>query len=141
MTIWPAVALADWEFARWGMTVDEVLMASRYSAIPNGQGYGCLAEMPGPVTFQGARYGRVKFCFDSNTLLEAVELVAEPNAFHDVEKSLNKAYGPSRQQRNADTWVAQWKDGEGGNAVRLARGATTVVTISDIRKERNQPPG
>ena len=34
------MALANWEFTRWGMTVNEVERASRYSAIPNGQGYG-----------------------------------------------------------------------------------------------------
>ena len=42
------MALANWEFTRWGMTVNEVERASRYSAIKNGQGYGCMLEIHDP---------------------------------------------------------------------------------------------
>ena len=42
LMIGPGMALANWEFTRWGMTVNEVERASRYSAIRNGQGYGCM---------------------------------------------------------------------------------------------------
>jgi hypothetical protein len=38
LLIGPAMALANWEFTRWGMTVNEVERASRYSAIKSGQG-------------------------------------------------------------------------------------------------------
>jgi hypothetical protein len=34
------MALANWEFTRWGMTVNEVERASHYTAIKNGQGQG-----------------------------------------------------------------------------------------------------
>jgi len=53
LMIGPAMALAHWEFTRWGMTVNEVERASRYSAIPNGQGYGCMLQINGPYTLSG----------------------------------------------------------------------------------------
>lgn len=37
-----------------------------------------MLEMPGPVTFQGARFDRVEFCFDDNTLLEHINFLASP---------------------------------------------------------------
>ena len=46
------LVLANWEFTRWGMTVNEVERASRHSAIKNGQGYGWKGFFqfrPGPV--------------------------------------------------------------------------------------------
>ena len=70
LMIGPGMALANWEFTRWGMTVDEVERASHYSAIPNGQGYGCMLQINGPYTFLGVRFSLVKFCFDDETLLE-----------------------------------------------------------------------
>jgi hypothetical protein len=36
LMIGPGMARANWEFTRWGMTVNEVERASRYSAIKNG---------------------------------------------------------------------------------------------------------
>jgi hypothetical protein len=132
---WPALAFGNWEFTRWGMSIAELERASRYSVIRNGQGYGCLAEIAGPVTFQGTRYQRVRFCFDSEALLESVELVADPKAYDAVEHSLNRVYGPSRLQRSAEALVPQWIDDEGGNIIRLSRENGVVVTMSAKRQE------
>src|SRR3954464_15705504 len=72
LMIGPGVALANWEFTRWGMTVNEVERASRYSAIRNGQGYGCMLQINGPY-FMGVRFSLVRFCFDDETLLNRVQ--------------------------------------------------------------------
>jgi hypothetical protein len=87
LLIGPAMALANWEFTRWGMTVNEVERASHYSAIRTGQGYGCMLQINGPYTFLGVRFSLVKFCFDDETLLESVDLLASVNAYGAVERS------------------------------------------------------
>src|SRR3954454_2741270 len=85
LMIGPGMALANWEFTRWGMTVNEVERASRYSAIKHGQGYGCMLQINGPYTFLGFRLSLVKFCFDDETLLESIDLLASVNACSTVE--------------------------------------------------------
>jgi hypothetical protein len=130
LIIGPATAMADWEFTRWGMTVNEVERASRYSAIMNGQGFGCLLEMPGPITFQGVRFDRVLFCFDDSTLLESVDLIADAKAYDSVERRLRSTYGPPQLGRSADLPERYWTDTELGDVIQLSRTEKTVVTYS-----------
>src|SRR4029453_15419222 len=94
LMIGPAMALAHWEFTRWGMTVNEVERVSHYSAIRTGQGYGSMLQINDPYTFLGVRFSLVKFCFDDETLLESVDLLASVNAYRTVERNLRRAYGP-----------------------------------------------
>src|SRR3954453_16541280 len=102
LMIGPGIALANWEFTRWGMTVNEVERASRYSAIKNGQGYGCMLQIDGPYTFLGVRFSLVKFCFDDETLLESVDLLVSVNAYEAIERCLRRAYGPPQIPRGID---------------------------------------
>ena len=124
------LALANWEFTRWGMTVDEVERASRYSAIPNGQGYGCMLEIHGPTTFLGIRFSLVKFCFDDEALLKSVDLLASVTAYSTVERNLLRAYGPPQIPRGVDQLSSSWTDPERGDRIDLSLAENTVVTYS-----------
>ena len=128
LTIGPGMALANWEFTRWGMTVNEVERASRYSAIKNGQGYGCMLEIHDPTTFLGVRFSLVKFCFDDETLLESVDLLASVTAYSTVERNLRRAYGPPQIPRGVNQLSSSWIDKERGDRIDLSRAENTVVT-------------
>jgi hypothetical protein len=130
LMIGPGMALANWEFTRWGMTVNEVERASRYSAIKNGQGYGCMLEMHDPTTFLGVRFSLVKFCFDDETLLESVDLIAGLNAYSAIEKALRRAYGPPQIPRGVDQLSSSWTDKGSGNRIDLSLADKTIVTYS-----------
>jgi len=130
LMIGPGMALANWEFTRWGMTVNEVERASRYSAIKNGQGYGCMLEIHDPYTFRGVRFSVVKFCFDDETLLESVDLLASVAAYGAIEKSLRRAYGPPQIPRGVDQLSSSWTDTERGDRIDLSLAENTVVTYS-----------
>ncbi|UEM02408.1 hypothetical protein JL101_020775 [Skermanella rosea] len=127
----PATGLANWEFTRWGMTVDEVQRASRYDAILNGQGFGCLLEMPGPIRFQGSRFDKVLFCFDDDTLLRRVELVADASAYAAIERTLQQAYGAPRLRRSLDMPERYWSHPESGDMVQLSLEENAVVTYRE----------
>src|SRR3954454_18127430 len=99
LIIGSGMALANWEFTRWGMTVNEVERASHYSAIKNGQGYGCMLEIHDPTTFLGVRFSLVKFCFDDATLLESVDLLTSVTAYSSIEKALRRTYEPPQLPR------------------------------------------
>jgi hypothetical protein len=133
LIIVPATALADWEFTRWGMTADEVEKASRYSAIRNGLGYGCLMQMDGPYTFQGVPFQLIRFCFDDETLLESVALLTRANAYGTVERNLRKTYGPPQSTRRVDKPDPLWMDAENRNEISLSRAEGTVLTYHQVR--------
>jgi hypothetical protein len=124
------MALANWEFTRWGMTVNEVERASRYSAIKNGQGYGCMLEIHDPTTFLGVRFSLVKFCFNDETLLESVDLLASVNAYSTIEKALRRTYGPPQIPRGVDQLSSSWTDKGSGNRIDLSLADKTIVTYS-----------
>ena len=128
LIIGSGMALANWEFTRWGMTVNEVERASRYSAIKNGQGYGCMLEIHDPTTFLGVRFSLVKFCFDDETLLESVDLLASVNAYSTIERTLRRAYGPPQIPRGVDQLSSSWTDTERGDRIDLSLAENTVVT-------------
>jgi hypothetical protein len=128
LMIGPAMALANWEFTRWGMTVNEVERASHYSAIRTGQGYGCMLQINGPYTFLGVRFSLVKFCFDDATLLESVDLLASVNAYSTVERNLRRAYGPPQIPRGVDQLSSSWTDNERGDRIDLSLAENAVVT-------------
>ena len=128
LMIGPGMALANWEFTRWGMTVNEVERASHYSAIRTGQGYGCMLQINGPYTFLGVRFSLVKFCFDDETLLESVDLLASVNAYGAIERNLRRAYGPPQLARGVDQLNSSWTDTERGDRIDLLLAENTVVT-------------
>jgi hypothetical protein len=130
LIIVPTIAQADWEFTRWGMTVNEVERASRYSAIKNGQGYGCMLEIHDPYTFLGVRFSLVQFCFDDDTLLESVNLLANLNAYSVIERNFRRIYGHPQMQTDLDKLRSSWTDKEHGNRIDLSRTEKTVVTYS-----------
>src|SRR3954464_12162115 len=131
LMIGPGMALADWEFTRWGLTVNEVERASRYSAIKNVQGYGCMLEIHDPTTFLGVRFSLVKFCFNDETLLDSVDLLAGVNAYSTIEKALRRTYGPPQIPRGGvDQLSSSWTDKERGNRIDLSLADKTIVTYS-----------
>jgi hypothetical protein len=130
LIIAPNTVRADWEFTRWGMTVNEVERASHYSAIKNGQGYGCMLEIHDPYTFLGVRFSLVQFCFNRETLLESVVLLASASAYSAIERTLRRAYGPPQLQRDIDKPGSSWTDKEHGDRIDLSRAEKTVVTYS-----------
>jgi|tagenome__1003787_1003787.scaffolds.fasta_scaffold20680242_2 hypothetical protein len=134
LMIGPGMALADWEFTRWGLTVNEVERASRYSAIKNGQGYGCMLEIHDPTTFLGIRFSLVKFCFNDETLLESVDLLASVNAYGAIERTLRRAYGPPQIPREVDQLSSSWTDKERGDRIDLSLADKTIVTYSQAPK-------
>ena len=122
------LALANWEFTRWGMTVNEVERASHYSTIKNGQGYGCMLEIHGPTTFLGIRFSLVKLCFDDEALLKSVDLLASVTTYGAIERTLRKAYGPPHILRGAEQLSSSWSNTERGDRIDLSLAENTVVT-------------
>jgi hypothetical protein len=70
------------------------MIASRYS-------YGCMLEIHNPYTFLGVRFSLVKFCFDDETLLESVDLLASVNAYGAIERESVKMCGVLMPRRLA----------------------------------------
>src|SRR4051812_30716113 len=130
LIIGSGMALTNWEFTRWGMTVNEVERASRYSTTKNGQGSGCMLEIHGPTTFLGIRFSLVKFCLDDETLLESVDLLASVTAYSTVERTLRRAYGLPQIPRGVDQLSSSWTDTERGNRIDLSLADKTIVTYS-----------
>ena len=97
------------------------MIASRYS-------YGCMLEIHNPYTFLGVRFSLVKLCFDDETLLESVDLLASVDAYGAIERSLRRAYGPPQIPRGVDQLSSSWTDTQRGDRIDLSLAENTVVT-------------
>jgi hypothetical protein len=87
-------------------------------------------EIHDPYTFLGVRFSLVKFCFDDETLLESVDLLASVTAYGAIERSLRRAYGPPQIPRGVDQLSSSWTDTERGDRIDLSLAENTVVTYS-----------
>jgi hypothetical protein len=87
-----------------------------------------MLQINDPYTFLGVRFSLVKFCFDDETLLESVDLLASVNAYSTLERNLRRAYGPPQLPRGVDQRSSSWTDPERGDRIDLSLTENTVVT-------------
>lgn len=123
-----ASAKADWQFTKWGMTPDEVVMASEGAASkfpPNEvsckfEGTICQARMPG---FQAPPYVfEARFGFTEARALNTVVLITTADKFEALDRALRGNYGAPIDATNGDMLASRmWKDTATGNQVRLVR--------------------
>jgi hypothetical protein len=87
-----------------------------------------MLQITGPYNFLGVRFSLVRFCFDDETLLKSVDLLAGANAYSTVERNLRRAYGPPQLSGGVDQLSSSWTDKERGDRIDLSLAENTVVT-------------
>lgn len=129
-----APAHADWQFTRWGMSLDEVVAAGegRVARIAADQvdaestmvGTECRAQINGPYELAGTTYSKVNLCFDG-TGLARVMLYADEWDYGAVDRALVSALGEPVDETPlpSKTFI----DREKGNTIRLLRFSVTVL--------------
>lgn len=129
-----APAHADWQFTRWGMSVDEVLAAGegRVARIPADQveaestmvGTQCRTQISGPYELAGTTYSKVNLCFDA-TGLARVMLYADELDYGAVDRALVSTFGEPAAETSlpSKTFI----DRDKGNTIRLLRFSETVL--------------
>jgi hypothetical protein len=121
----PALA-EDWEFTKWGMTVDEVTAAAGGKAIPcneedcrNMSTSTAWATLSMPAQSDGIDLIAV-FDFDRKTE-RLTEIILRPKNERDntrwalaMRLKLKKTYGPWKEEQwfGIPTWKWKWGDGE-----------------------------
>lgn len=120
-----APAHADWQFTRWGMTVDEVTAAAPGKIVPfEHPGYTTASDVMKLATDYSANDidFTAGFMFDRATgRLSRVHL--EPKAMAACERvwfAMDAAYGPTTDRaRSRTSVVAKWHDAAAGNVVTV----------------------
>lgn len=126
----PIAALADWQWTRWGMKVDEVIAASNASVAPFER-----AEQPNSrsLLLAKGKYSALDVEFDANFYFDRndkglvlVELMAREATFSKclkLKSALGDVYGkPDETGRVAiiRLQTSMWRDTEKRNRVLLA---------------------
>jgi hypothetical protein len=137
-----AIAKADWEFTRWGMTPDEVIAASQGRAVrvkreqvatcSNVLGR-CLVTIP---TYTIDRFPFVAtFHFDAKEeRLAAVQLSTEGVHAAFLEQVLIGTYGTPSTSRTQFVVTHTWLDEKRGNVVVLVPGLRTNIIYTAVAK-------
>lgn len=123
-------ASADWQYAKWGMTAQQVLAASKGEArsIPSGSRIVCASTDQRPIGYVPSKRidtwtFEVVFCSGDNGRLSSVALEPKPsdNSFLPLKTALQSRYGRPIQESTSDIGWTVWRDERGGNLVRLSR--------------------
>lgn len=131
-------AAADWEFTRWGMTVEQVQAASgnTLDTIPEyrrpGMRIGATLPILEGVFKAGAFRFYVNYHFDAQGMLELVDL--QPDNYtigREIESALLARYGRPIVDKSGGSCAAcyEWQDLERGNVVNFYR----TPSINSIR--------
>jgi hypothetical protein len=145
LLFWVAIltpALANWEFAKWGMTLDELIAASGGKAIRYSEkeikekstfiGYKCQAYMPNYAT--GKFKFEVRFCFDARENLFSVDLYTDGQDFYELDRTLRGVFGRPAEEKDGLVPSRIWTDRTKGNVVRLVRVSSTILQYQPIAK-------
>lgn len=119
-----APAHADWSFAKWGMSPDQLMRAAGGKARPVMGGPGDrVMDMDhrasgGPFTFEGRNYlANFYFDLDGGRGLRVVRLQALDQSQCDaIDAELTKRYGASSNAHHGE-----WKDAKTGNKVFFSK--------------------
>ena len=117
-----------WEFAQWGMTLSELLVAAEHRKVrlqvktrPDQCGAICLlAEVEkyqfGPFDFT------ISFGFDRSERLNFITLRSmQLDCFVSIEQALAASLGPTTNRQDEVIPTRTWRDGRTGNTIRTRR--------------------
>lgn len=141
-----APARADWQYTHWGMSVDEVVKASKGAAVPleSGDaqhvrpGVGAEARLKAPYK-AGEYQFRAFFYFDGAGKLTLVDVSSDDldpyGASRAIVAELRAKYGPPLRDRPG--WI-EWQDS--GNAIeyRDVNGKLPAITYRARVTEMNK---
>lgn len=128
-------AHADWQFTRWGMTVEEVAASAggrtlRYSAPQvkaksTFKGSSCRLYIPdytiGELSFEA------KFCFNAEEKLASIQLDTRPDAFYALSRALASQFGSPVQEERGSMPSITYRDDDKGNTIRLLGLLSAVI--------------
>lgn len=131
VALWSTSALADWQYTRWGMTIDEVIVASEGQAEPYENGKKntetSAVELTAPYQGAGLKFFTY-FSFDtkSNGLVYVSLELADPSLCYELIGKLQSTYGTgTRPVETGLMDIYKWMDPKRGNIVSLTRFATS----------------
>lgn len=130
----PAVALADWQYTRWGMTKAQVADASDGLAIVHRvakrETWGVYPDLVAPSRFGRYEY-RAYFYFDDKTGgLKAVRLDPEPGVWcPDIAEAMLTLYGSD--QRMIEGYFI-WRDETANNVISLSGFSTCRIKYQPL---------
>lgn len=129
------VAQADWKFAKWGMSVDELRKAApvRVARARNDERLFKRVTRQSSVLAYVSSYDwqertfEVRFGFDRYARLNAVFLVTDENRFEELATALAATYGEPFSQASSPAPCRLWLDRAQADYVRLRRAGATIV--------------
>jgi hypothetical protein len=134
-------ASADWDYTKWGMTVDDVIFAGKgkVNRLNDEQTkdestfyLACRAQSLLPVTIGGIVFNKVNFCFDTNGKLASVDLYAEESEFYAVDRALASTFGAPARASDDGIPERIYSDKNKGNSLRLVLISSTILTYTPI---------
>ena len=138
--IFSNVVFADWQYTKWGMTVEEVIIASNGSAIKSAD---TGRDVIGAKSLAIAQYFAGEFVFEANFLfdrktqkLRYVMLSLEKGNPNLLYEALVNRYGkPVETRASDDTNIksARWLDRENNNNVNWVMIAMTDEVHTNVR--------
>ena len=109
---------ADWQYTRWGMSIDDVIVASGGIANPNSnverestENLRALLKAP----YQAGRFKfNVQFMFDtwSKKLVRVKLVLLDPSLGSELEDAMKNKYGAPILENSVGT---RWRDEENNN--------------------------
>lgn len=123
-----SLAHADWQYAKWGMSSQQLIAASKGEAKPPASNQGCAFKDVQPMAaIASKRIGEwsfeVVFC-GSGGRLKSVALEPKPagGSYHTLRAALLAKYGqPISDDMRSSFGLTAWLDAKGGNLIRLIR--------------------
>lgn len=144
-------AAADWQATKWGMSIEEVMKATKMAVKMNkDRGQDTADELAGfsmPYEASGIAFTAYLRFDKRSQLLTSVSL--EVNNMADCQRAFNliqQKYGePASKYRSAITDSARWDDATEGNSVGIvaipSRFSAQTCSISYRPFGRNTAPG
>ena len=140
-------AKADWEFTTWTMTLDQVIAASKGTAVRLSDedarkrstyvGATCFAQLQGPYDAGGISFSKVNFCFGSGGSLAWITLNAAADDFFLIDQALASQFGAPIYSSQQPYPTRVYKDPQKRNSIELVR-LGSVATILRYRPMENR---
>ena len=120
-----SAAQADWQYTRWGMTMDEVVVASKGRATrpkkPNTVEDGSILNLlSAPYTANRLKF-KAEFWFaEEDRRLSSVRLsLIKISQCPDMRGALTNVYGPAEKSKTSLGEFLRWWDRDNGNDILL----------------------
>jgi len=127
-------ALASWQYTRWGMTLSQVIAASRgsafaYQGTADEQVGGKLRLLAAAKYHSGSIDFKVRFYFDRDGALNLISLTPNPYDCSALQSALEDKYGePDRK----DDVFSVWTDAANNNSILLFKLKYCYIDYSPI---------